>query len=434
MKINDSNRLKKKAEKIIPHFTGTFSSAPTNFIEGVYPVYAEHANGCRFWDVDGNEFVDYLMGLGPITLGYNYPAVNEAIITQLNKGILFSLPHAKEVELSEIICENIPNAEMVKFEKTGSNAVTAAVRASRAITKKDKIAYCGSGGVWHDWQAAMVSRDDGVPSFNQDLIKIFEYNDLDGLEQIFEENHNEISCIILEPTIYQKPEQGFLKKVRGIADENDTLLVLDEIVTGFRFDLGGAQKFFDIKGDLVCFGKGMGNGLPISAVTGTTEFMKIFDQLWVSSTNNREMLSIAGTIATINEMKDTQTINHCWILGESFQNGWNKICAKYNIDAELFGYPIRMMMRCFDKNKKESKSLKSLILQEMVKKGHFMSPGPIFLSYSHTQDDINSTLNSFEDVCKFISINVTNDEYEKFLEGVMPKTIWTMKIPPTKKN
>jgi len=434
MKIDNSNLLKEKANKIIPHHTGTFSSAPSSFVEGVYPVYAKKANGCKFVDVDDNEYVDYLMGLGPVTLGYNYYSVNKAIIEQLNEGILFSLPHPKEVELSELIIKTIPHAEMVKLEKTGSNAVTGAVRAARALTKRDKIAYCGSGGVWHDWQAAMVSRDGGVPSFNNELIKIFDYNDNEGLKQIFDDNPNEISCIVLEPTIYEKPAKNFLKQVRKICDENNSILILDEIVTGFRFHLQGAQKFFDVKGDFVCFGKGIGNGLPISAITGPTEFMKIFNELWVSSTNNREMLSIAGTIATINEMKEKQTIDHCWKLGEIFLNGWNKICMNYNIDAKLLGYPVRMMMKCFDTNKIESKSLKSLILQEMIKKGYFISPGPIFLSYSHTKEDINNTLNSFEDVCKFISVNVLNDQYEKFLEGTMPKTIWTMKIPPTKKS
>mgnify|MGYP003686251643 CR=1 FL=1 len=433
MNIDNSNLLKEKANRIIPHHTGTFSSAASNFVEGVYPVYAKKANGCKFVDVDDNEYVDYLMSLGPVTLGYNYDSVNKAIIEQLNEGILFSLPHPKEVELSELIIKTIPHAQMVKLEKTGSNAVTGAVRAARALTKRDKIAYCGSGGVWHDWQAAMVSRDGGVPSFNNELIKIFDYNDNDGLEQIFDDNPNEISCIVLEPTIYEKPDKFFLKKVRKICDEHDSILILDEIVTGFRFHLQGAQKFFDIKGDFVCFGKGIGNGLPISAITGPTEFMNIFNDLWVSSTNNREMLSIAGTIATINEMKEKQTIDHCWKLGEILFNGWNKICIKYNIDAKLSGYPVRMMMKCFDTNNMESKSLKSLILQEMIKKGHFISPGPIFLSYSHTKEDIDNTLDSFDDVCQFISTTVLNDEYEKFLEGTMPKTIWTMKIPPTKK-
>jgi len=434
LNIERSNELKKRARNVIPHQTGTFSRAASSFVEGVFPTYIQTANGSHFTDVDGNVFLDYLLGIGPITLGYNYKVVNEAVLSQLQKGILFSLPHPIEVELSELMCDIIPHADMVKFEKSGSNAVTAAVRVARYKTKRDKIAYCGSGGVWHDWQAAMVSRDGGVPEFNKKLIKIFEYNDDEGLEQIFEDNPNEIAAIVLEPTIYEKPSSEFLKKVRKIADKNNSLLILDEIVTGFRFDLMGAQKMFGIKGDLVCFGKGMGNGLPITAITGPEEFMRLFDDLWVSSTNNSETLSIAGTIATINEMKSKNTIEQCWKIGAELFDSWNKITSKYNLNAKMNGYPIRMKLECFDSKNNPSIDLKSLMLQEMVKKGIFMSPGVTFISYSHTSKDIEFTLQCLDEICKNISTNITENEYNRHLEGNVPKTIWSMKIPPTKKH
>ena len=401
LNLEKSFTLKSRAEKIIPHLTQTFSRAATTFVEGVYPVYAESAKGSHFTDVDGNDYLDYLLGLGPITLGYNYTVVNEAIIQQLKSGMLFSLPHKVEVEMSELICQVIPHAEMVKFEKSGSNAVTGAVRAARAITNREKIAYCGSGGVWHDWYAIAISRNGGVPKFNKELISVFDYNDVDGLEQIFENNKNEIAAIVLEPTVYEKPENGFLSKVREIADKNNSILILDEVVTGFRFDLGGGQKYFDVKGDFVCFGKGMGNGLPISAISGPAEFMKIFDKLWVSTTNGSDTLSLAGTMATINEMKDHNTISHCWNVGSRLFEGWNKTSEKYGLNAKMHGYPIRMTMKCFDSNNEESLPMKSLILQELVKKGIFMSPAVSFISYSHSNDDVDSTISKFDEVCKF---------------------------------
>jgi len=433
--LERSNNLKERAKKIIPHQTGTFSRAAPSYVEGIFPVYAQSANGSHFTDVDGNEYIDYLMALGPITLGYNYEPVNQAIISQLKEGILFSLPHPKEVELSEKICQVIPHADMVKFEKSGSNAVTGAVRAARAFTNRDKIAYCGSGGVWHDGQAAMVSRDNGVPKFNSELIKIFDYNDIGGLEQIFEDNNNEIAAVVLEPTMYEQPKNDFLNKVRKTVDQNDSLLILDEVVTGFRFDLAGAQKYFNIKGDLVCFGKGMGNGLPISAITGPSEFMKIFDELWVSSTNNSENLSLAGTYAVIKEMEQKNTISHCWNVGKKLFEGWNKTVEKFGLDAKMYGYPIRMHLQCFDSNKQESLSIKSLLLQEMVKTGIFMSVlGTTFICYSHSEKDIENTLVALENTCEFITKNVKNENYEEFIEGNMPKTIWSVKIPPTKKH
>ena len=432
--IEKSNQLKERAKNVYPGVTGTFSRMPTSFVEGVFPVYAESAQGARFTDIDGNEFLDFVCGFGPISLGHNYPVVNDAILEQLKKGILFSLPHSREVELAELMCKTIPNAEMAKFEKSGSNAVTGAVRAARAITKKEKIAYCGTGGVWHDWQAAMVSLDGGVPEFNKKLIKIFEYNDADGLEQIFEDNKDEMAAIVIEPTQFDKPQNDFLQKVRKIATDNNALLILDEIVTGFRFDIQGGQKYFDIKGDLVCFGKALGNGLPISAITGTSEYMKIFEKIWVSSTNNMENLSIAGTIATINEIISKNTIQHCWDVGTEFFEGWNKITEENNINAKISGYPVRMALKCYNSKNEESIPMKSLLVQELLKKGVFISPlGPIYTSYSHSKDDIKNSLEKVNEVCEILK-SVQNDGYEKYVEGNIPKPIWTMKIPPTKKQ
>ena len=430
--ITKSNKMKERAKKVIPHITGTFSRSPSHFVENVFPVYAQSGKGSHIIDLDGNEFLDYYCGLGPITLGYNYKVVNDAIVNQLKKGILFSIPHPIEVEVSELISNIIPNAEMVKLEKSGSNAVTGAVRAARYITKRDKVAYCGSGGVWHDWQAVMVSRDGGVPKFNKELIKVFEYNDSEGLEQIFEDNLGEIAAVVIEPTIYEKPNKNFLQKVRKISKNNDALLILDEIVTGFRFDLGGGQKYFDVKGDLVCFGKGMGNGLPISSITGPTEFMKIFDKLWVSTTNGSENLSLSGTHTVINEMRDKKTIEYCWKIGQKLFDGWNKISEKSGLNILMTGYPIRMTLKCYDHDKKESQLLKSIILQEMVKRGIFLSPGPTFISYSHTNEDIESTLLAFEEITRKLQ-NIKEDEYQNLLEGNLPQTIFTNYIQPTKK-
>ena len=435
MELNNSLELLKKANSLYPALTGTFSRAATSFLQGVYPVYAKSANGAYFTDVDDNTFLDLVCSFGPISLGHNYSRVNNAIIEQLKDGILFSLPHPVELDLVETISKVVPNAEMSKFEKSGSNAVTGAVRAARAITNREMIDYCGSGGVWHDWQAAMVSRDGGVPEYNKNLIKIFEYNDADGLEQIIEDYPDQIAAIVLEPTVFTKPSKDFLERVRKIADSSNSLLILDEIVTGFRFSLGGAQKYFDIKGDLVCFGKSMGNGLPISAITGPSEFMKIFDKIWVSSTNNMETISLAGSLATINEMKEKNTIDSCWQNGNLLMNGWNSITEKYGINSKLEGYDVRMNLKCYDNNNNESLPMKCLLLQELLKKGIFLAPlGPVYISYSHKKDEIKNTLAKLEEVCELLSKKIKNDNFVDHLEGELPKKIWDMKIPPTKKN
>lgn len=434
MNFDKSFEYLEKSKRLIPGLTQTFSRSAPTFVQGCYPVYAKSANGSHFTDVDNNEYIDYLMALGPITLGYNYPSVNQAVVEQLKDGVLFSLPHPIEIQVSELISDIIPNAEMIKFEKSGSNAVTGAVRAARAITKREKIAYCGSGGVWHDWQAAMVSRNDGVPKFNQDLIKVFDYNDSEGLEQIFLENPNEIATVVLEPTYLEKPKNDFLKNVRKLTTENNSILILDEIVTGFRFDLQGGQKYFDIEGDLICYGKGIANGFPLSVIAGKSEFMKIYDDLWVSSTNNSETLSLAACNATLTEMKEKNTLDYCWDLGKKLFEGWNKIVETHNFDAKMFGYDIRMTLKCYDSNKNESNSLKGLILQEMIKKGIFISPGHTFISYSHSEQDVVNTLNALEETCETISKKLTGDNFDDLIEGDLPKSIWKMIIEPTKKK
>jgi len=177
----------------------------------------------------------------------------------------------------------------------------------------------------------------------------------------------------------------------------------------------------------------MANGFPLSAITGPKEFMKIFDDLWVSSTNNSETLSLAASLSTINEMKNHKTIEHCWKIGKQFFEGWNKTVRDYNINAEMIGYPIRMTLNCLDSQKNESPKLKALILQEMIKRGIFISPGPSFISYSHSLDDVRKTLDSLEEACKFITENNHEDNFEKLLEGKLPKTIWSMVMEPIKK-
>ncbi len=195
MKSTESKRLLKKATKLIPGLSQTFSKAPYSYVEGEYPNYVKSGLGSHLTDVDGNEFIDYVLALGPIILGYRYPSVDNAIKKQLKNGISFSIPHKLEVDVSEQICKMVPSAEMVRFTKTGSDAGTAAVRAARAITKRDKIAYCGTGGVWHDWFTAVTSRNEGIPKSIQKMTKKFTFNDIESLKKIFDNNGDQIAAV-----------------------------------------------------------------------------------------------------------------------------------------------------------------------------------------------------------------------------------------------
>lgn len=422
-----------KARKLIPSLTQTFSRAPYTFVEGVFPVYAQSANGSHFIDVDDNEYIDYLCGLGPVILGHGYPRVVEAIKNQLEDGILFSLPHKLEIEVSESLCDIIPSAEMVKFSKTGSGSATGAVRAARAITKRDKIAYCGSGGVWHDWYASIISRNNGVPEFNYDLIYPFDYNDIEGLELIFEENKNEIACVFMEPTIFEKPTNSFLQKAKKLSGENDSILIFDEIVTGFRFSNGGAQELFGIEPDITILGKGIANGMPLSAVVGKSEYMKIFDDVFFSTTYAGDTLSLAASSATISEFKEKPVIKKIWENGSVLMEEFNKITNENSLSIQLTGYPVRMKLVGNDSSGNDSALLRSLLIQELVKRGIFMHPGVEYISFSHEKEDIQKTIDSLSDAISIIKKAVDENKINSYLEGNPIKSVYSIIKPSVKK-
>lgn len=423
-----------KSRKIIPSLTQTFSRAAYTFVEGAFPVYAQSAKGSHFTDVDGNDYIDYLCGLGPVILGHAYPTVDDAIKEQLKNGILFSLPHKLEIEVAELLCNVIPSAEMIKFSKTGSGAATGAVRAARALTKRDKIAYCGSGGVWHDWYAGIISRNQGVPDFNKDLIFPFDYNDINTLEYIFEKNPNEIACVFMEPTMFEKPTDSFLQKVKKIAAENGSVLIFDEIVTGFRLANGGGQEYFGVEPDITVLGKGIANGMPLSAVVGKKEYMKIFDDVFFSTTYAGETLSLAAGKATIVEFMEKHVIRKMWENGTLLMDKFNNIAKEQSLQIALNGYPVRMKLICKDEKGNDSILMKSLLIQEMVKRGIFMHPGVEYISFSHEKDDIDNTILSFIDTISVIKKAVDENNIESHLEGNPIKPVYTMMKQAEKRN
>lgn len=434
-----SNNLKKsfelynKSKKLIPSLTQTFSKAAYTFVEGVFPVYVNKAKGSHFIDVDGNEYIDYLCGLGPIVLGYAYSKVDNAIKEQLKNGILFSLPHKLEIEVAELLCDIIPSGEMVKFSKTGSESATGAVRAARAITGRNKIAYCGSGGVWHDWYAAIISRNKGVPNFNKDLIMTFDYNDPSSLEYIFEKNPNEIACVFMEPTIFEKPHKSFLQDVKKLTKENNAVLIFDEIVTGFRMSNGGGQEYFGVEPDITVLGKGIANGMPLSAVVGITEYMKIFDDVFFSTTYAGETLSLSAASATITEFKEKPVIKTMWKNGAMLMENIDKIAKEQSLEIALTGYPIRMKLVCKDDAGNDSILMKTLLIQEMVKRGIFMHPGVEYISFSHEKEDIEKTASAFSDVIPIVKKAVKENKLESYIEGKIPKSVYTV-IKPSEKT
>ena len=265
------------------------------------PKYIAKGQGSRVWDVDGNEFVDLTMAVGPLSLGYAYPAVDEAIKKQLADGITFSMMHPLEVEVAELVREVVPHTEMVRFSKTGCDVTTAAVRLARAFTKRDKVLCCGYHG-WHDWYIGVTDRNLGIPKASQDLVYTIRYNDLESVEQSIDDD---TACIILEPMVFEAPKPGFLEGLRAICDKRGIVLIFDEMWTGFRLALGGAQEAFGVRADLACFSKAVANGMPLSVLSGRADIMQLCEKdVFFFTTFGGEALSLAAAKATIQVIRE----------------------------------------------------------------------------------------------------------------------------------
>ena len=314
---------------------------------------------------------------------------------------------------------------MIRFAKTGSDAGTAAVRAARAITKRNNIAYWGSGGVWHDWVTVITSRNEGIPKILRKMIKKFEYNDLESLKIVFEAWHGEVAAVYMEPMITNFPKNNFLNDVKKIAKKNGALLIFDEVQTGFRYSLGGAQELLKIQADLAVFGKGVANGMPLAVITGKTKYMEKFNDVFYSTTYGGETLSLAASIAVINEMETKPVIKHCWDLGSILNNEFNTLAYELKVNIKMELIPVRSSILFTDGNGKPSLLLKSLFYQEMVKRGVLFGPGWVFLSYSHSMNDIKKTLEAAKTSMKIVKNAIKTKTVNKSLRGKTMKSVMT---------
>jgi glutamate-1-semialdehyde 2,1-aminomutase/spore coat polysaccharide biosynthesis protein SpsF len=416
-RLTESARLKARADAVVPGCSQTFSKAPSQFVQGVAPVFLARGAGCRVWDADGNEFIDYGMALGAVILGYGYPAVTSAVERQLRDGAILSLPHPLEVEVSELLVELFPCAEMVRFAKNGSDATSGAVRLARAFTGREIIACCGYHG-WQDWFIGTTTRHAGVPAAVRALTVPFTYNDLASLERVFVEHPGQVAAVIMEPVGVEAPRDGFLERVRTLTRREGALLVFDEILTGFRLARGGAQEYFGVVPDLACVGKAMANGLPISAVVGPRDLMRLFDEIFFSFTFGGDLVALAAARATIAEILEANVIAHVWSQGRILQDGYNVLARTYGLEGATacVGLPPRTVFTFRDEQGAESLLLKSLFQQECVKRGVLLSGGQN-LAYAHGAADVAQTLHVYRGALEVLAEAVASGAPGRWLEG-----------------
>ena len=365
-----SEVLLARALNVIPNGTQTFSKSRT-LLPAKAPFYAAKADGAHIWDVDGNMYIDFVSALTPIILGYNDPDVNRAVHEQVDKGVLYSLPHELEIEVSEQIVDMVPCAEMVRFGKNGSDATSGAVRLARAYTGRDHIACCGYHG-WQDWSNAVTGRNAGVPQAVKDLTHVFQYNDIDSLYKLFLDRPGQYACVIMEPMNKEWPQDDFLHHVKELAHANGALFIMDEVITGFRLAIGGAQEYFNIVPDLATFGKAIANGYPLSALAGRADIMRKLEDVHYSFTNGGELVSLAAAQATLKKLKDKNVPEHLTHVGETYLQ---------NIGT---GHPVWKHLNV--------KNLKAFI-SEMLRHGSLCF-GSINLSYAHSQEDMFALQNA----------------------------------------
>lgn len=401
LNLTKSMQLYEEGASIIPGGSQTMSKRPEAFAMGAMPIYIRRGEGCYLWDVDGNRYIDFISSLGPITLGYCYPAVDEAVRRQLKDGMIFSMMHPLEVEAAKAIVDMVPCAEMVRFLKTGAEATSAAVRIARGYTRKELVVSSGYHGWLDTWAAQNSAR--GVPEGVKDSIVGFTFGDMtsdNSLQAVLEKHKGEVACIMIEPASYATMDSGdYLKWVRELADKHGAVLAFDEIVSGFRVARGGAQEYFGVTPDLACFAKGISNGMPLAAVVGRREVMKTVAELVISSTYGGDAVSLAAVVACLRELREKDIIGHIWEQGARLIDGMNAIARESGLALAFKGWPVMSSFAFGYEDANVNRDLMTLLLQEMAKRGVLLRRGGlIFMTYSHKAEHIDTALEACREV------------------------------------
>jgi glutamate-1-semialdehyde-2,1-aminomutase len=415
--------LLERATRVLPGITQTYSKAPDQHVEGVYPVYLERGSGCRVWDVDGNSYIDYPCALGPVVLGYGDPGVDAAVIERVNAGPAFSLGHRLEVEVAETLVDMVPGAEMVRFIKTGSEATTAAVRLARAATGREHIAMCGYHG-WHDWCIGHTTRNAGVPVALRDLTHQWTYNDLGSLRAVFDGHPGQVAAVIMEPVGVDAPLPGFLESVLTLAHEHGALLIFDEVITGFRLAPGGAQEYFGVIPDLAAFGKAMANGYPLAAVAGRAAVMELIaSRVFISSTFGGDTVALAASLATMRRIREGGVIEHLWRQGARLAEGFNTLASEHEVPARMIGLAPRRVIAFEASDTTDANSLKALVWQECLDRGVLLGNAN-FVSLAHDDAAVDTTLDAFDAALNVAGAALRHGDVAARLRGRPPGEVF----------
>ena len=378
-----------QARALIPWATQTNAKRLNPDLKGM-PPFIKRAKGCRMWDLDDREYIDYRCSLGPIILGYQYQPVDEAVRAQMKNGVLFSMASPIELEAAEAIMKNVSWIEQIRFMKTGADACTACVRLARSYTGRDHILTSGYHG-YHDW-FTLNWPNPGIPKLLEEYVHEIPYGDADAVDHVFDTYGDQLAAAIVVP--YEWNEQvgkSYLERLRKRCDAQGTLLIFDEVLTGFRLAPGGAQEYFGITPDLAAYAKAMANGYPVSAFAGKREYMQTLEKTIITITHAGETLSLAACQATMEIMHNESVHDHINAMGKRLRNGFAEIIEETGSPAHAGGLDPAPFIEFDLSDEDENSKWKNKLFSRLFKKGIFANDR-WFISYSHQPSDIDETL------------------------------------------
>lgn len=426
-----SRELQEKSHRLIPGGAHTYAKGDDQYPINA-PGFIARGKGCHVWDVDGNEFIEYGMGLRAVTLGHAYEPVLEAAFQQATYGQNYVRPHEIEITCAEDLLSLIDCADMVKFGKNGSDVTSAAIRLSRAYTGRDYIAICADHPFFSvdDWFIGSTIMNAGIPKAIQELTLKFHYNDIESLKSLFEANSGKIACVIMEPATAIQPVDDFLNKAKEVCHAHGAVFIFDELITGFRWHIGGGQKFYGVTPDLSTFGKAMANGFAVSALVGKRDIMQLsgicHDKPRVfalSLTHGAATHSLAAARAVMHTYRELPVIERLWEAGTRLRTGVNQAIARRGLAdyVEVVGVPSNLVYVTKDNDKRPSQAFRALFMQELIARGIL---GPSFvISFAHSDDDIEQTVEAV-DWSLEVYEKALSDGVGKFLNGRPVKPVF----------
>lgn len=429
--FDKSEALQERARALIPGGAHVYAKGEDQFPLHA-PGFIERGQGCHVWDVDGNEFIEYGMGLRAVSLGHGYRSVAAAAHHQALSGMNFTRPSPIEIECAEMLAGLIPSAEMVKFSKNGSDVTTAAVKLARAFTGRDMVAVCGDQPFFSvdDWFIGSTPLSAGIPKAMQDLTVKFRYNDLASLEGLFQQYPGQIACVILEAETTVTPAPGFLQSLQDLIRKNGAIFVLDEMITGFRWHLRGAQTYYGLRPDLSTFGKAIANGFALSALVGRRDLMELGGLshskervFLLSTTHGAETHSLAAAIETMRIYEREHVIEYLHRQGERLRTGINQAIASHRLEGffAVLGKEPNLVYATRDENKNPSQPFRTLFLQETIKRGLLMPS--LVVSFSHTDVDVDRSVVAIEEALGVYK-KALEDGVGKYLVGRPVKPVY----------